>query len=156
MFKKINKSVGPPLSVWCGLLEVDGADLSISRKHFFDFFLSRKLSVDGESDKESRTILISQIIPGKVTHNLLTFVKIRKLNLKLASIYLNLVLLSLIIGSASAANQFIPNECIRRLRLVLVRHYLNPLYISVNEEMRIELLLCYIFWEVPHPKLSNS
>jgi hypothetical protein len=106
MFIKINKSVGPPLSVWSRLLHVDGPHLPIALENLFDLVLRGQLCVNREGDEEGGTILISQIIPGQVAHYLLTFVKVRKLNLHLATVDFDalLVLLSLIIGSASTAN----------------------------------------------------
>ena len=98
--------MGPPLSVWSRLLHVDGPHLPIARKDLFDLVLRGQLRVYRKGDEKGGTILISQIIPGQVAHYLLTFVKVRKLNLHLAAINIDaaLVLLSLIIGSASAAN----------------------------------------------------
>lgn len=106
MFIKINKSVGPPLSVWSCLFHVDGPYFPIAREDLFDPVLGGQLCVNREGDEKGGTILISQIIPGQVAHYLLTFVKVRKLNLQLATVDFDalLVLLSLIIGSASTAN----------------------------------------------------
>ena len=147
----IDKAMGSILGIGSRLSQIDSFDLSISREDLFHFLCSRQLRVYWKGDKESGTVLVSQVIVWTVTHYILSFVEVWKLNLQFIAINLYLVLLALIIGTTRTADKLESDKGIGLLWLIFVRHNLNTVNFAIDEEIWVQLFLSDIFWKIPDP-----
>ncbi len=60
--------------------------------------------------------MIGKVVVGQVANYLWALIIVRKLDLKFKAVNLDGALLALVVGSASAAHEFEPDESIRLLR----------------------------------------
>lgn len=152
----VDKDVRSPLGVGSCLLHVDGSYLSISREDLFNFLLGRQLTIHAEGHEEGSAILISTIITWHIANDLGPLIEVGELHLQFMPLHLKLALLRLVVSPGRAADQLETDEGISLLRGLIRRYYFNLFNLSINEEVRIKLLLSNMLWKIPYPELPNT
>lgn len=147
----VNEQVRSELCVGGSLLHKNCPNCPVSGENFLHFLSKRQLGVNRKGNEQSRAVLPRQVVTGQVPYNFRPLVVVRVLNFNFLTVYLHAV--GGVASPTSATYQLKSDKGVARFA-GLVRQYFYLLDLSINEEMRVEPVLGYVFGEVANPKLS--